>query len=299
MSTPHTYISTQPFLPLDSPLSTIFSTKFTKGIKMDKGKLLSWPAPPLEWVGHTGAVYCTSYSPNGCYIVTGSMDRTIRIWDAETGSVVVGPVEGHTDDVRSVAYSPNGRHITSGSKDRTIRIWDAETGSPVGKPLKGHTSSVRTVAYSPDGQHIISGSDDKSIQIWDAKIGSLVGAAVEGHTASVRPVARSPDGQNLSSRPIDATMNSYGSIPQASRKVFSSSHQIQASLGAQRPDSEGWLRDSEGGLLYWVPRECRAGLHSPALLTIPRTSDVRSVSLDFDDFNFGTSWTRIFNAIHP
>ena len=63
-----------------------------------------------------------------------------------------------------------------------------------------------------------------------------------------------------------------------------------------RPDPQGWVRDSEGGLLYWVPPECRTGLHSPALLTIPLTSRSRSVSLDTEDFAFGTSWTQIFNC---
>jgi WD40 repeat protein len=58
------------------------------------GKLLSWPAPQ-EWFGHTGAVLCTSYSPNGIHVVTGSSDSTIRIWDAETGAVVGEPLVGH------------------------------------------------------------------------------------------------------------------------------------------------------------------------------------------------------------
>jgi len=60
-----------------------------------------------------------------------------------------------------------------------------------------------------------------------------------------------------------------------------------------KPDMDGWVRDSEGGLLYWIPHDCRVGLHSPAM-TIPITSHNRFVSLDFDDFAFGTSWTRMF-----
>src|SRR5882757_5176586 len=160
ISTPHTYISTRPFLPSQSALSAIFSTKFTKGIRMQTGKLLSWPAPALQWTGHTGSIYCMSYSPNGTHIATGSSDRTIRIWDAETGVAVGNPLEGHPAYVLSVAYSPNGQHIISGSEDRTIRIWDAKTGAAVGNPLEGHTYYVLSVTYSPDGQHIISGSGD-------------------------------------------------------------------------------------------------------------------------------------------
>ena len=134
-STPHTYISTGPFLPLQSGLLTLFREGFGNCIKMEKGQLLSWPAPPLEWRGHNNGVKCISYSPNGCYIITGSSDHTIRLWDAETGAAVGTPLEGHTDRVNSVAYSPDGRHIISGSSDNTIRIWDASTGAAVGTPL--------------------------------------------------------------------------------------------------------------------------------------------------------------------
>jgi WD40 repeat protein len=205
ISTPHTYISTGPFLPSESPLSMIFSRHFTEGIKVQDGRLLSWPAPPLEWIGHEGCVNCTGYSPNGCYIITGSDDKTIRIWDAETGSAVGKPLEGHTSGVLSVAYSPDGRHIISGSYDNTIRIWDAETGSTVGKPLVGHTSWVFSVAYSPDGRHITSGSYDNTIRIWDAEIGSAVGKPLEGHTSWVSSVAYSPDGRHIISGSYDNT----------------------------------------------------------------------------------------------
>ena len=83
--------------------------QFTKGIEVKTGKLLLWPAPPLEWVGHTSIVRCLSCSPNGSHIVTGSGDSTLRIWDAETGTTVGEPLKGHTRWVHSVAYSPNGQ----------------------------------------------------------------------------------------------------------------------------------------------------------------------------------------------
>ncbi len=129
ISTPHIYISTRPFLPSQSPLSRTLSREFTKAINIRVGGLLSWPAPPLVWTGHASAVLCVSYSPNGTRIVTGSGDNTIRIWDAESGAVVCGPIMGHRASVRSIAHSPDGRRIISGSSDRTIRIWDAETGA--------------------------------------------------------------------------------------------------------------------------------------------------------------------------
>ena len=129
-------------------------------MKIRAGRLSSWPALPLVWTGHAGSVRSVSYSPNSARVVTGSNDKTIRIWDTESGTAVGDPLVGHNGTVSSVAYTTDGRYIISGSHDRTIRLWDAETGAAVGNPMKGHTSSVNSVAYSPNGRHIISGSYD-------------------------------------------------------------------------------------------------------------------------------------------
>ena len=84
-------------------------------------------------------VRSVAFSPDGRRIVSGSDDKTIRVWDAETGEEMVEPLKGHSDWVRSVAFSPDGRRIVSGSDDKTIRVWDAETGEEVVGPLKGHS----------------------------------------------------------------------------------------------------------------------------------------------------------------
>ena len=255
------------------------------------GKLLSWPAPK-EWIGHTAAVLCTSYSPNGIHVVTGASDHTIRIWDSETGVVTREALVGHEGGVTSVAYSPDGRYITSGSSDMTIRIWDAETGSVVRRPLVGHNRGVMSVACSPDGRHIISGSLDNTIRIWDADTGAAAKKPLEGHIESTQTVTYSPDPQHTASGVSGNITQVRSQSPQVS---IQHSFQIYAHL-CTPPNSEGWVTDLQGALLYWVPPDCRLGLHSPALLTIPLTSHFRSVSLNFEDFAFGTSWTQIFNT---
>ena len=73
---------------------------------------------PLQ--GHMNCVMSVSFSPDGRHIVSGSSDRTIILWDAQTGGQVENPLQGHTDWVMSATFSPDGRHIVSGSADRTI-----------------------------------------------------------------------------------------------------------------------------------------------------------------------------------
>ena len=250
----------------------------------------------MGWTGHESDVLCVGYSPSGTRVVTGSRDKTIRIWDVESGSVVGEPLTGHTDSVCSVAYSPDGRCIISGSFDRTIRIWDAETGASVGDPLNEHTASVMSVPYSPDGRRIISGSSDSTIRTWYSEANTEAGMSHEGNSYAVQSIHHSSDGQHTPSTSYHNTTRVSDPFPHLSIQR-SSCNLVHPGFYAM-PDTNGWVRDSEGGLLYWVPRDCRPGLHSPALLTIPLTSDSRSVSLDFNDFSFGTSWTQIFKRTH-
>jgi len=109
-----------------------------------------------------------AYSPDGSRIVSGSSDKTLRIWDAQTGAPLGEPLTGHKGNVLSVAYSPDGRRIVSGSSDRTLRVWDVQTGVQIGEPLTGHEGDVRSVAFSPDGRRIVSGSSDNTLRLWNA-----------------------------------------------------------------------------------------------------------------------------------
>ncbi len=74
------------------------------------------------------AVESVAFSPDGQHIVSGSDDRTIRVWNAKTGETVAGPFSGHSNSVLSVAFSPDRQHIVSGSADQAICLWSALTG---------------------------------------------------------------------------------------------------------------------------------------------------------------------------
>ncbi|KAJ2920040.1 hypothetical protein MD484_g253, partial [Candolleomyces efflorescens] len=163
-----------------------------------------------ELQGHRSFVATVAISPDGRYIVSGSFDDRIRIWDLKTGTQVGEPLQGHTSDVTSVAISPDNsdRYVVSGSDDNTIRKWDIKTGQMVGEPLRGHPSSggVWSVAISADGKSIISGSDDGTICLWDAERWEQMGKPLTGHTEEVRCVAISLDGKRLVSGSADCTI---------------------------------------------------------------------------------------------
>ena len=156
--------------------------------------------------GHNDVVGSIAFSPDGKKIVSGSNDRTICIWDAQTGTPIGELLRGHTNSVSSVSFSPDGTKIVSGSNDNTIRIWDAQTGAQIGEPLTGHTDSVSSVSFSPDGAKIASGSSDSTIRIWDAQTGTPIGEPLTGHKDPVNCVSFSPGGTKIASGSWDKTI---------------------------------------------------------------------------------------------
>ena len=205
-SVPHIYLSALAFSPQSSALSKMYRKQFPQTLHAQTGGLGNWPALQNVIFGHSGWVTSVAFSPDGRHIVSGSGDKTIRVWDAEIGAMVVGPLEGHSSWVTSVAFSPDGTHIVSGSGDRTIRLWDAKTGDMVIPPLEAHTSYVTSVAFSPDGKHIVSGSWDKTIRVWGPEEGVMIARSFEGHSSSVTSVAFSPDGSHIVSSSEDKTI---------------------------------------------------------------------------------------------
>jgi WD40 repeat protein len=153
--------------------------------------------------GHTAMVWSVAYSPDGRRIVTGSGDRTAKVWDAETSGEVLA-LKGHRGEVHGVAFSPDGKRIVTGSIDGTAKLWDAATGREL-FALEGHTSQVLDVAYSPDGRRIVTCAGEWSgrgpvpvnvVKVWDAATGREL-VDLKGLTHRVFSVGFSPDSKRI------------------------------------------------------------------------------------------------------
>jgi len=152
--------------------------------------------------GHTGGVTSVAFSPNGEQLLTGSMDKTIRVWNANLGSESQ-ILTGHTDGVLSVVFSPDGQRVFSGSLDATAKLWDVGSGREL-RTLRGHTGGVSSVAFSWFGQRVVTGSADTTAKVWNIDSGEAL-LTLTGHENGVRSVVFSPDGEQLLTGSMDTT----------------------------------------------------------------------------------------------
>ena len=108
--------------------------------------------------GHKREVACVKFSSDGKRILSGSRDRTMRLWDANSGEEI-RTFAGHQNWATAVAFSPDGKCALSASDDATIKLWDMTTGRELDEiDLSGSPDVACCVAFSPDGNSFVAGT---------------------------------------------------------------------------------------------------------------------------------------------
>jgi guanine nucleotide-binding protein subunit beta-2-like 1 protein len=155
--------------------------------------------------GHSEPVSSVVLSSDGQFALSGSWDRTMRLWDLNTGATA-RTFQGHAKDVNSVAFSGDNRQIVSGSRDRTIKLWNtlAECKYTITEDI--HTDWVSCVVFSPSAKMplIVSAGWDKLVKVWNLSNCKLRTNLV-GHTGVVYVATVSPDGSLCASGGKDGT----------------------------------------------------------------------------------------------
>ncbi|MDM8516356.1 caspase family protein [Desulfobacterales bacterium HSG16] len=155
-------------------------------------------------LGHSLWVNSVTFSPDGTMALSGSGDKTLKLWNIATGKCI-RTFTGHSGQIESVVFSPDGYFALSGGsyKDETMKLWEVSTGRCI-RTFTGHSGWVKSVAFSPDGQFALSGSVGP-LKLWKVSTGKCI-RTFTGHLGGVNSVTFSPDGHFALSVGIDGTL---------------------------------------------------------------------------------------------
>jgi len=202
------YIRSVCFSPDDKQLATGAEDKLVRVYDVATQTILRTLA------GHSMEIFSVDWTSNGQFILSGSGDKSIRVWQADEGKCIhtmmrPNKMEGPTG-ITCVAVSPDNQVAAAGSLDKSIRFWGIQKGNFLGQFAgpTGHQDSVYAVSFSPDGQYLASGSLDETLRLWD--LSSLTvprcQATFTGHKGWVLSIAFTPDGHWLLSGSKDLTI---------------------------------------------------------------------------------------------
>jgi WD40 repeat protein/serine/threonine protein kinase len=194
------------FSPDGNSIATASGKLDQESTQYDAGAVKIWNSRTgirVRTLPHPAPLTCVAWSPNPDrpWVATASHDKTLKIWDVNTGGEI-RTLSGHTQVSFKVAFSPAGDRLASVSDDNSAKIWDAATGREL-FTLRGHTREVHGVAFSHDGQRLATTSMDGTVKIWDAETGRNA-VTLPGRPGSwVMALSFSPDGQRIASGGLD------------------------------------------------------------------------------------------------
>ena len=256
-SAPHIYISALPFADKDSLVYKDFATRCAGLINVDRFAIGNHGEhggnTVMTLTGHSGPVLSVAYSGDGRLLVSGSKDRSVRIWDTRTGEEARAPFLSGNSSVLTVDFAQNNQWVASGTESGLVCVWSVTLDRASHRQLKGHSDRVNCVKFSPDGFRLASASFDKTLCLWNPGTGQKF-ATLLGHTGHVIRVAFFPDGEVLASGSSDKTIRMWHSnTEQVNREPLTndSGHSIHIS-----PDGKIIAGTAKDGI---VLLKCKTG----------------------------------------
>jgi WD40 repeat protein len=120
--------------------------------------------------GHLSSVFCSAWSPDGRWLVSGSRDARLRLWDNSRDLALDTVIPAHLFTVNHLLFEPSGRWLISASRDKTIKVWSArdfQLLKVLERPrFDAHTRSVNALHWNSASSRLISASDDRQIKVW-------------------------------------------------------------------------------------------------------------------------------------
>lgn len=146
-----------------------------------------------QLVAHSRRVNSVAFDNRGRFLLSGSADKTIRLWDISTQKTQ-WVFEEHSNEVRSVCFSPDNQLAASADSDGKILVWNVESRKTATSFKSDLYPRVDSLCFSPDGKYLLSTARRGVIELWDIKSESEY---LTFESDAIRAAAFSPSGENI------------------------------------------------------------------------------------------------------
>jgi WD40 repeat protein len=123
-----------------------------------------------QWKAHQNSVFALRISPCGKFLLSGSRDAFLSVWEIENNYTLINTQAAHLFTINDIVYHPLGYWFATAGRDKHIKIWDATNFKLLKvidkEKLDGHVNSVNRLLWHPQQHILISCSDDRSIMLW-------------------------------------------------------------------------------------------------------------------------------------
>lgn len=126
-----------------------------------------------EFQAHQNSVFTLRYTPDHKFLISGSRDARLKVWDMSAGYRQAAEVVAHLFAINNMAFSPSGDHFVTGSMDKSIKVW-ATRNMKLLKVIDksrhaGHGTSVNKLLWTSFNDQVVSASDDRTLSVWKLK----------------------------------------------------------------------------------------------------------------------------------